>query len=237
MTPAPSLQELIESVNNDASSDDALDRLTQAARTAASLEEVGDALLGHFVDQSRRSGRTWSQISVALGVTKQAAHKRFSFGAATFDTGSPTLERFTPRAKAALHDAAEHARRRGHEHVGTDDLLLALFEPSGAVAAKALREAGITRESCEGQLPAAEPADTARSSGDARPFNDPAKDALRSAVEEALRLQHNYVGTEHLLLGLYFDPQDPAARALAALGAGYEDIKGRIAEQLGKMAA
>src|SRR6266702_5897109 len=101
MTPGPSLQELISTVRVDAASDDVLDQLVTASRTVAELEEVADAALAHFVDQCRRSGRSWSEISGALGVTKQAAHKRFSFAT------PPMLERLTPRARSALAAAAE----------------------------------------------------------------------------------------------------------------------------------
>jgi hypothetical protein len=80
MAPAPTLQQLIESVRQDAGSDQALDQLATAAAVAALLQETTDALLGHFVDQCRRDGRSWSEISNALGVTKQAVHKRFAPG-------------------------------------------------------------------------------------------------------------------------------------------------------------
>src|SRR5882724_2278502 len=86
MTPAPTLQELIQTVERDAASSDVLDLLATASSTVAQLEEVGDAVLGHFVDRCRRQGHSWTEISGALGVSKQAAHKRFSFPA-------PTLER------------------------------------------------------------------------------------------------------------------------------------------------
>ena len=91
MTPAPGLLELIESVERDASGHDPLDQLTMASSTVSQLEETADALLGHFVDRCRRHGHSWSEISAALGVSKQAAHKRFSLPA-------PTLER-APRQR------------------------------------------------------------------------------------------------------------------------------------------
>src|SRR5882724_13373384 len=104
MTPAPNLQERIDTVHADAASAAALDQLTAASHTVADLEAVADAVLGHFVDQCRRSGHSWSEISGALGVSKQAAHKRFSF--AGFERlASPSFERFTERARAALRAA------------------------------------------------------------------------------------------------------------------------------------
>jgi hypothetical protein len=62
------------------------------------------------------------------------------------------------------------------------------------------------------------------------PFAESAKDVLKSALAEPVGLGHNYIGTEHLLLGLYHDPEDPAAKALVALGATYDDIKVGIAQ-------
>src|SRR4051812_21088235 len=121
MAPAPTVQALVAIVEADAAGADALGRLAAAAATAVELTDVSDALLDHFVDQCRRDGRSWSEISSALGVTRQAAHKRFSAPAA------PTLDRFTPRAQAVLTAAADEARGMGHNYVGTEHLLLGLF--------------------------------------------------------------------------------------------------------------
>jgi ATP-dependent Clp protease ATP-binding subunit ClpA len=235
MTPAPSLQELIESVEADASSDDTLDQLSHASSTATGLEEVSDALLGHFVDRSRRSGHSWTQISAALGVSKQAAHKRFSFAAAAFEPHSPTLERFTPRAKAALDTATEQARLDARTDTTTADILLALFEPTEAIAAQILQDAGITREACEHHLGTAPTAGREAASTDRPPFTEQAKNVFKSAVEEALRLHHNYIGTEHLLLGLYHDPEDPAATTLTDLGLDYTSAKDRLTDKLDEL--
>src|SRR5215470_5654682 len=112
MTPGPTIDQLIATVRTDAGSSDPLEQLATASRTVAELEEVADAALSHFVDQCRRSGRSWSDISKALGVTKQAAHKRFSL------TSAPTFERFTPRARAVLAGSRTEAQRLGHPYVG-----------------------------------------------------------------------------------------------------------------------
>ena len=69
MTPPPTLQELIDTVRLDAGSDDPIGQLAVASATASDLEQTTDALLGYFVDRCRRAGRSWSQISTALGVT------------------------------------------------------------------------------------------------------------------------------------------------------------------------
>src|SRR5580704_11899558 len=145
MTPAPSLQALIETVRADAGDGDALAQLAQASRTVGDLEELSDALLGHFVDRCRHAGHSWSEISSALGVSKQAAHKRFS-------PGAPTFERFTHRARAVLIGADGEARGAGVRVIGTEHLFLALFQPPDSLAAIALTQAGLTRSMIQEQL-------------------------------------------------------------------------------------
>jgi hypothetical protein len=235
MTPAPSLQEFIESVETDASSNDVLDQLSQASRTATGLEEVSDSLLGHFVDRSRRSGHSWTQISAALGVSKQAAHKRFSFSPPAFEHGAATFQRFTPRARAVLDAAAEQARLRGHVYTQTDDILLALFEPAEAIAAQVLHDAGISREACERDLGTTGGATAGTEITDRPRFTEEAKNVLKSAVEEALRLGHNYIGTEHLLLGLYYDAEDPTPTTLTDLGLDFADAEDRLIHKLAEI--
>ena len=220
MTPGPSLEEMIATVRADAKSDDASDQLAAAARAVAELEEVADAVMAHFVDRCRRSGRSWSEISAALGVSKQAAHKRFA---------APPLDRFTPRAKSALNAAAEAARSLGHDSVGTEHLLLGLFEPAGGIAARVLEEAGISRANVEAQIPVAAP----HASHVAEPPYSPgALDAIRRAATEAVNLGHNYVGTEHLLLALFGDSDDLATTILANAGAQRDDFTKRILQKV-----
>jgi hypothetical protein len=224
MTPTPTLQELIENVKADASGSDALQLLAQASRTVAEFEEVGDALLGHFVDHCRQSGQSWSEISTALGVSKQAAHKRYSLGA-------PTFERFTPRARAALGRAADEARGLGHGFVGTEHLLLALFEPPESVAARVLSESGVARAAAQEQILMVMERGT-NTDEQVRPFTVRAVAALRDAVEEALQQGHNYIGTEHILLALSREGDAVAPRVLAALGVSRDDVSRRVVQIL-----
>jgi len=233
MTPAPNLQELIEIVLADAESDDPLRQLGQAAQTAGSLEDVTDALLGHFVDRARRSGHSWSEISAVIRVTKQAAHKRFW-------SAPPTFERFTPRARGVVADAAVQARSLRHRSVGSEDLLLALFEPAEAIAAQVLSEAGIERSAVieririaegDGTPPTTEPLTPP---SEETPFSPAAIDVLRRTLQEALQLGHNYIGTEHLLLGLFNDDNDGASAILDGLGMSYPDCKDRVEAKLAR---
>ena len=224
MTPAPGLQELIESVERDAASRDPLDLLATASSTVAQLEEVGDAVLGHFVDRCRRHGRSWSEISTALGVSKQAAHKRFSLPA-------PTLERFTERARRTVNAAVRSARSLGHDYVGTEHLLLGLFSEPEGLAARVLAEAGVDRATVEAKVLEVVPR-----RGEPRLENPPyipqASLALQGALAEALRLGHNYIGTEHILLALVRGRDTLAGRLLSELGVSQELAQARLLEMI-----
>jgi Clp amino terminal domain, pathogenicity island component len=224
MTPSPSLQALIESVNADASGDDPLIRLSQASETVNDLEQVGDALLGHFVDQCRRSGHSWSEISRALGVSKQAAHKRFT-------SEAPTFERFTDRARSVLTQSQTEAHRLGHGFVGTEHILLALFEVPQSLALKVLDALGMAKLAVDDKVVGLIKQAAASDDGQL-PFTPRAKGVLRSAAEEALRMGHNYIGTEHLLLGLFVDEDSIAAKVLQELGASESVVRDRTLELL-----
>ena len=188
-----------------------LDRVTDASGVSATLNEESDALLGHFVDQARRSGATWSQIGEAMGVTKQAAQKRFvpgKFG---------DFSRFTDRARNTMAAARLLA---GDSDVSAADLGSAsLLEPMG-IAAKMVGRAGLTPDQVYTALGTAAP--SAGSRADAAALADLAcdesgKEALKAAVRAALRFGHNYIGTEHLLLGV-IDAGGQATEALRGLG-------------------
>jgi ATP-dependent Clp protease ATP-binding subunit ClpA len=158
MTPPPSLQDLINTVHQDAPSGGALDQLVTAAATVAELEDTSDALLGHFVDRCRREGRSWSEISGALGVTKQAVHKRFAASWADkiiAANPSPTLERFTDRARKALAAASRIAQEQGVQQASSAHLLLGLFTQPEGIAAKALEEMNVSRDAVEAAIRAA----------------------------------------------------------------------------------
>ena len=260
MTPPPSLQELIETVRQDSPSASPLDLLVTASATVSQLEDLNDALLEHFVSGCRREGKSWSEISAALGVSKQAVHKRFSGPIAdriisrVTSTGTPTLERFTIRARAVLQAAVQAARARGGAEVDAGDLLAGLFRAPEGVAAQVLAAMGVTADAVRAaRPPAATPptpapaapadqaaptdqattADQAAATGATRPpFAPDAVTALRDALAEALELSHNYIGTEHILLGLMRDPDAPVAAILARLGASPAEARVRIAELL-----
>jgi hypothetical protein len=224
MTPTPNLQDLVQSVRDEVPDDDLLGQLTKAAEYSASLNTLGDRLLDHFVFQCRQAGMSWAELSGALGVSKQAAHKRFT-------SGSPSFNRFTPKAQAVAQGSIDQARALGHNYVGTEHLLLALFEPEDSLAAIALRQLGVSREAVLERVLARTPGQPEPTVG-AIPRSAHSKEAMRGALDEALDLGHNYVGTEHLLLGACRDPAYGAAQILTELGQTREAVRGALLEGL-----
>lgn len=180
-----------------------LDQLTDAVLAAESLGEIADHLIGHFVDQARRSGASWTDIGKCMGVTKQAAQKRFVPKApADTDALDPNagFGRFTPRARNVVVDAQNRAAEAGNHEISPDHLLLALFTDPDGLAAKLL--AGQRVDAAAVATVVTLPP---RAEGDQPaliPFDGAAKKVLELTFRQALRLGHNYVGTEHILLAL-----------------------------------
>jgi ATP-dependent Clp protease ATP-binding subunit ClpA len=182
-----------------------LDHLTDAVVAAGQLDEQADALIGYFVDQARSSGASWSQIGAAMGVSKQAAQKRFVAREDELVPESKTFSRFTPRARASVAAAGELARTSESDAIDVNHLAAgAIIDPDG-LAAHALRRLAVNEE----QIYEALGVGPANDGGDADPtalrqlrFTPAGREALKEALKAALRLGHNYIGTEHLLLGV-----------------------------------
>src|SRR5690348_13892291 len=107
-----------------------LDLLAEAVSTAADLDQLADHLIGHYVDRSRESGASWTQIGERLGVTKQAAQQRF----VPTEPERGVFSRFTARAHEAVVDAKELARAHRHGYIGTEHVLLGLCAGDGIAA-------------------------------------------------------------------------------------------------------
>ena len=228
MAPPPSLTELISTVHQDAPSDDPLDLLATASHTAAEMSTLTDSVLDHFVLGARRDGRSWTEISGVLGVSKQAAHKRFA---------PPTvgLDRFTPRAVHVLEAAGEVARRLGHTYIGTEHLLLAQYREPQSVAAVILARHDVEEAAVEEKILARTPAGSGEPVGNRPPFTPRGFQVISGALDEAVSLGHNYIGTEHLLLALFRDPESMAAQLLAEFGLDADAVRAEVAALLGDL--
>ena len=188
-----------------------LENVSDAFAVSTQMDEQADALIGYFVDQARRSGASWSQIGSAMGVSKQAAQKRFvpAKGADLFPEGfsGQPFSRFTDRAVRTLAAAGRLATAEGAPAMGVAHLAAALPSELEGVAAKAIAAAGITPD----QVYSALGTGPAESGPDVDPetlldlsFDADVKQVLKGTLRWALRYGHNYIGTEHLLLGILF---------------------------------
>ena len=197
--------------------DQPLDQLTDAMIAADHLGDLADHLIGHFVDQARRSGASWSEIGASMGVSKQAAQKRFVPGkSGTLEVDmEASFERFTPRARNTVMAAHNDAVDARNDEVTPLHLALGLLSEPDGLAAKAIIASGTTLDDARATLTALLPAAADDPPG-LVPYDSDAKKALELTFREALRLGHNYIGTEHILLALL--EQEDGNGPLADLG-------------------
>ena len=234
MTSAVRLDDLITLVKTRHPDGDALERLGDAVAVGEHLGEVADHLIGHFVDQARRAGASWTDIGRHMGVTKQAVQKRFVPRAE--GAGARDFARFTDKARRAVVEAQAAARRTRQEQIAPEHLVLGLLTEPTALAATTLTALGVDLDALRDRLEAGLVASDAEL-GEQIPFSGPAKKVLELVFREALRLGHNYVGTEHLLLGLLADEEIPAARLLGELGVSHAKAEEHITEAVAALLA
>jgi len=180
-----------------------LEQLTDAVLAAETLGEVADHLIGHFVDQARKSGASWTEIGKCMGVTKQAAQKRFvpkAADAASALDPNAGFGRFTPRARNVVVEAQNKAHNAGNAEIQPAHLLLGLFADPNGLAAKLLEGQGIDADKVANAITLPPRVDEVPV---LIPFNGQAKKVLELTFRQALRLGHNYIGTEHIFLALY----------------------------------
>jgi Clp amino terminal domain, pathogenicity island component len=180
-----------------------LDRLTDAVLAAETLGDVADHLIGHFVDQARKSGASWTEIGKCMGVTKQAAQKRFvpkAEDAASALDPNAGFGRFTPRARNVVVEAQNTAHDAGNAEIQPAHLLLGLVTDPNGLAAKLLAGQGIDADKVTKAVTRPPRVDDVPV---LIPFSGQAKKVLELTFRQALRLGHNYIGTEHILLALF----------------------------------
>ncbi|MDH4015908.1 MAG: AAA family ATPase, partial [Actinomycetota bacterium] len=141
------------------------------------------------------------------------------------------FERFTDRARRVVVLAQEEARMLNHNYIGTEHILLGLIHEGEGVAAKALESMGISLESVRQQVEEIIGQGQQAPSGHI-PFTPRAKKVLELSLREALQLGHNYIGTEHILLGLIREGEGVAAQVLVKLGADLNKVRQQVIQLL-----
>jgi len=141
------------------------------------------------------------------------------------------FERFTDRARRVVVLAQEEARLLNHSYIGTEHILLGLIHEGEGVAAKALESLGISLEAVRNQVEEMIGQGGSSPSGHI-PFTPRAKKVLELSLREALQLGHNYIGTEHILLGLIREGEGVAAQVLVKLGADLSRVRQQVIQLL-----
>jgi len=141
------------------------------------------------------------------------------------------FERFTDRARRVVVLAQEEARMLNHNYIGTEHILLGLIHEGEGVAAKALESLGISLDAVRQQVEEIIGQGQQAPSGHI-PFTPRAKKVLELSLREALQLGHNYIGTEHILLGLIREGDGVAAQVLVSLGCDLNRARQQVIQLL-----
>jgi hypothetical protein len=228
-SPPVRLDDLIDTIKKAHS--DVLEQLTDAVIAADHLGDLADHLIGHFVDQARRSGASWTDIGKSMGVSKQAAQKRFVPKEPSDIDPNDGFSKFTQRARNVVIAAQNEARAAGNAEIRPDHLVLGLLGEPDSLAAKAIVAQGVSldtvRRTAAKTLPPA-----VDEVPELIPFDTRAKKALELTFRQALRMGHNYIGTEHVLIALL--ELEDGTGVLAGLGVDKDAAEATILEALRK---
>ena len=143
------------------------------------------------------------------------------------------FQRFTDRARRVVVQAQKEAGMLGHDYLGTEHVLLGLIHDGNGVAAKALEALGIGSDAVRQRVEEVTVRGEQVPSGRI-PFTEQAKDVLKLALQESHDLGHDYIGTEHILLGLIREGDGVAAGVLSALGADLDRTRQQVIRLLGQ---
>jgi hypothetical protein len=225
LSPPVRLDDLIAGIVR--SYDGALERLTGAVVAADALGETADHLIGHFVDQARRAGASWTDIGRSMGVTKQAAQKRFvPKGPPAEVDAAEGFGRFTTAARNVVVAAQNTAVAEGHAQIGTAHLVLGLLQDPDSAAVAAVTAQDVAPDAVEAAVRAGLPG-RAEDPPALVPFDGAAKKALELTFREALRLEAAEIGPEHLLLALL--EEEDGSGPLSGLGLTKAAVDGTLA--------
>ncbi|MFI5494038.1 Clp protease N-terminal domain-containing protein [Actinoplanes sp. NPDC051859] len=219
LSPPVRLDDLIHAITANRP-EEPLERLSDAVLLADHLGELADHLIGHFVDQARRSGASWTDIGRSMGVSKQAAQKRF--------VPKPDLDpsqgfsRFTEHARSTVVGAMTAARATGHPDIHPAHLLLGLLDVPEAWAHTCLGDFAAVRAAAHADLPEAPGGELPT----LIPFDARSRKVLELTFREALRLGDDNVGTGHLLLALLEEAD--GGGILGGLGSTKADVEAAL---------
>lgn len=236
--------------------------LTELARTAARLERPEEGLRAieglrraletleqSHVDNAVRAGLPWSRVAAALGVTKQAAHKKHAARVRAKESREPVPEGerarlvVTGRARRSVRTARQEAESLGQRYLGTEHLLLGLLRDRDGLAAQALESLGVDGERARDaverlvsrsghSLEGASPSSAVPSSSPPGkfPISTSAREAMEQSLREAVRLGSGQLDVEHILLALLRAEHGAASRVLTSMSLSPIVVEQRLNE-------
>jgi ATP-dependent Clp protease ATP-binding subunit ClpA len=200
-----------------------LDRLSAALQASERLTLVGDQVVDHFVQQARVAGASWAEIGQRMGVSKQAAQKRYV--APRTDPPAGSGDEPVPPMRRVVELATQEARALGHPYVGTEHLLLGALRTNDPVTAGVLASVDIdeARALIAGTVPA-----TDVGADDALPLTPRSRKVLESALAAARMRGQDPADVADVVLGIVAERKGLGARLLDRLAGGVDDVRARI---------
>jgi transposase-like protein len=208
-----------------------------ALRALSALRQELDQIEPELVARALQAGATWSDIARALGVSKQAAHRKHRDLARTLQLslpgGGPKVL-VTTEARRSIQLAREEARQLGQPAVGTEHILLGILRCRGSHAVQVLNALGVTHEAArlcvQPTMPGLnpDPVATGGEGNDRHGVTPHARRILEGSLREAAKRHEGYIGVEHLLLALLTDSRNGAVQTLEALKTTPKAIRRRL---------
>jgi transposase-like protein len=200
-------------------------------RAVAALRARLNAVEEDHVRDALRAGSSWADIARSLGISRQAAHRRFAERCRPdADPAAAAVIGATPQARQVVRVAAEEAAAMGHVSAGPEHLLLALLRDDVGPAVQALEELDVYYSVVRREVRAlyGDGETSPEPKGGRAPISTRARRILERAVREAVESEATEVGVEHILLAVVRDTEGGAARALAALGVTPRRVEMRL---------
>jgi hypothetical protein len=193
----------------------------------------------HAIRRLNAEGGSTREIAEALGLSHQRVHQIVCGEESAADRerrlvhlfprrGRSYVSRFSQPARRAVVRAQQESAALGHGHVGTEHLLLAMLTSEGGVAATALAALGVERDAVVAEIVRRVGRVHEEPPAGRNPFTPKAKQVLELALREARDLKHDYIGVEHVLLGIVRDRENLACEILDALGAGPGSVRSSV---------
>ena len=216
------LEDLVDHIEQRNPDGRPLDLLADSVLVSGQLNELADELIGYFVDMSRTAGASWADVGQSIGVTKQAAQKRFVRPSPRRARGLFT--RFAPEARRVVVEAQETAVETGSAEIGTAHILLAVMGDEGGVGPRIISACGVTPTQVAERAREAIPQGDSPRKGHI-PFSTESKKTLELALREAIRLKHDHIGSEHILLALLRNDTSEGGKILTGLGVRRDQVE------------